>query len=105
MADASAWEAALARTTSLMHTSPDGVAAAQEALAADPTNADLHTELGMAYFYEQRYDEALAAFEHALALNPRHTGAHNGVGRVHYHIGPPEAAAAAYTRAVEIDPH
>ncbi len=89
-------------STSLIST--DTLAQAQAALAADPTNASLHAELGMAYFYLDRYNEAFAAFQQALALNPDDVVAHNGVGRVYYHLGPPEAAIAAYTRAITIDP-
>lgn len=88
-----------------MHVTNETLAAAQAALDADPTNAALHTELGMALFHLDRYGEALRAFQQALVINPDLAEAHNGVGRVHYHLGPPEAAIAAYTRAITIDPH
>lgn len=88
-----------------MHTQPDAVMAAREALAVNPGNPTLHTALGMALFEVERLDEALASFAYALELDPLHPDAHNGVGRVRYHTGPPEAAAAAYERAVDIDPH
>ncbi len=89
-----------------MHTSTtDQLALAQAALAADPSNAMLHTELGMAYFHLDRYHEAMAAFQQALAIDPHQPDAHNGIGRVYYHLGPPEASAAAYSRAIELDPH
>lgn len=89
-----------------MYPSPhDQLAVAQSALAADPANATLHTDLGMAYFAQDRYPEALAAFQKALTLNPAEVAAHNGIGRVYYHLGPPESSAAAYVRAIELDPH
>ena len=89
-----------------MYTSPHNqLAVAQSALAADPVNATLYTDLGMAYFFQDRYPEALAAFQQALTLNPTEVAAHNGVGRVYYHLGPPESSAAAYVRAIELDPH
>jgi tetratricopeptide (TPR) repeat protein len=80
------------------------LAAAQVAVSADPMNAALHSELGMAYFFQDRYYEAMAQFYQALVIDPNQIDAHNGIGRVHYHIGPPEAAIASYSKTLELDP-
>jgi tetratricopeptide (TPR) repeat protein len=79
--------------------------ASQCAVAREPTNDTLQTELGMAYFHAGRFDEALVAFHEAIRLNANAAAAYNGLGRVSYHRGPAEAAIAAFERAIEIDPH
>src|SRR3712207_6259167 len=79
---------------------------AERAAQENPINADLQVDLGIAYFYAERLDEALAAFQRALALNPDHPVAYNGIGgRVRYHTGPAQAAIAAYEKAIALDPH
>lgn len=80
------------------------ISAAGCAVAGDPANDALHTELGMAYFHAGRFDEALASFHEAIRLDPNAAAAYNGLGRVYYHSGPAEAAIAAYERAIDIDP-
>ncbi len=81
------------------------IAAAQAAVASNPQNSELYSQLGMAYFEAERLDEASAAFHQALALNPQAAAAYNGIGRVCYHTGPPAAAIAAYEQAIALDPH
>jgi tetratricopeptide (TPR) repeat protein len=39
-------------------------------IASEPLNWRGYNELGIAYYRQQRYDEAIAAFEQALALHP-----------------------------------
>jgi tetratricopeptide (TPR) repeat protein len=86
-------------------TSSQANSAPERAVACDPANDALYTEMGMAYFHTGRLDEALAAFHEAIRLNPIAAAAHNGLGRVFYHRGPVEAAIAAYKRAIELDYH
>lgn len=81
------------------------IAAAQAAIANQPHDSELYSQLGMAYFDAERLDEARAAFHHALALNPKAAAAYNGIGRICYHTGPPTAAIAAYEQAIALDPH
>jgi len=45
----------------------------QEALAIDPSNADVSTDLGVSFYYLNEPDRALAQFDKSLAINPKHS--------------------------------
>jgi tetratricopeptide (TPR) repeat protein len=59
---------------------PEGVEAAQHALAIDPTESEAWYTLGIKYRMLHRRREALDAFDHTLALDPYHPSA--GVDRL-----------------------
>lgn len=44
----------------------------QRALALDPKNVNARTDLGTAYFYSGRSQDALAEYRKSLAIDPRH---------------------------------
>jgi tetratricopeptide (TPR) repeat protein len=46
------------------------IQAIKSGIASEPLNWRGYNELGIAYYRQQRYDEAIAAFEQALALHP-----------------------------------
>jgi tetratricopeptide (TPR) repeat protein len=44
----------------------------EAAFALQPANADLSTDLGVAYLYTNQTDRALAQFDKSIAADPRH---------------------------------
>jgi tetratricopeptide (TPR) repeat protein len=44
----------------------------RHALELDPKNVNAHTDLGTAYFYTGRSQDALREYEKSLAINPQH---------------------------------
>lgn len=86
------------------------IAAAEQAVANNPTNVEQQIDLGIAYFDAQRYADALTAFQHASILEPESAHAYNWIGRAYYYLGPPQKAIAAYEQAIalsqaSIDPY
>ena len=51
----------------------DAISWYERALALEPRNADVSTDLGVSYYYTNRTDEALKRFEESLKINPKHT--------------------------------
>jgi cytochrome c-type biogenesis protein CcmH/NrfG len=43
-----------------------------DAVRLSPTDVNVSTDLGVAYYYTNQPDKALAQFEHSLKLDPRH---------------------------------
>ena len=56
----------------------------QRAIALEPNNADVHSNIGSALKDKGRLDEAIASYERALSLNPDHADALNNMGRIHW---------------------
>lgn len=44
----------------------------RESLALDPKNVNAHTDLGTAYFYTGRSQDALQEYRKSLEINPQH---------------------------------
>jgi TolB-like protein/Tfp pilus assembly protein PilF len=51
------------------------------AVARDPLNPRGHFNLGNAYRWAERWDQAVASFRTALSLSPGHIGAHTAMGQ------------------------
>jgi len=81
----------------------DVIGAAQKALAADPTNATLAFNLGVALSGDKQYDAAAAAFEKAASIAPD-AETYNNEGNALYQAGKQDEAITAYTRAIAKDP-
>jgi superkiller protein 3 len=77
---------------------------AETAARDNPTNPDLHVELGKLYFHANRLDEAMAAFHQAVALNPNSAPAFNWIGRIFENKGQAEEAIKAFQRSIDLDP-
>ncbi|MBM4028118.1 MAG: tetratricopeptide repeat protein, partial [Planctomycetes bacterium] len=76
----------------------------QQAIAADPTHAGAHNNLGLAYERLGRED-AQAQFERALQLQPDFTHAHFNLARILMQKGRNADAVAALQRTIAIDPN
>ena len=71
--------------------------------ASAPDLPFVHTNLGLAYFRLERFDEAGQAFTAALAQNPRDAVAHNHLGILERRNGRFDAALERYRSAIAID--
>jgi len=78
------------------------LAACEQALRDDPTNAHASCQQGDLLRELTRYDEALAAYERALQLDPRSADAWVGKAAALERLGRPVEAQAAYQQAREI---
>ena len=82
-----------------------GAAAAfQRALAAAPSNAEVHFRLGLALRDQQRLDDAATSYRRAIELQPAYVEAHNNLGSVLQMLEQSDAALTAYRRAVALGP-
>jgi tetratricopeptide (TPR) repeat protein len=69
-----------------------------------PEVAEVHSNLGVAYYFHKRRKEALAAFEKALRLKPDLTSALIFSGIANYELSHPAQAIESLERAVELNP-
>lgn len=84
---------------------PRAAAAAERALALEPTLAGAHTALGVVRFlYDWKWDAAETEFQRALALNPNLASADRWYAHLLVATGRPDAALARSRRAVELEP-
>ena len=51
----------------------DAITWYEDALKLKPSDADVSTDLGVAYYYTNQPDRAVKQFEHSLAIDPKHT--------------------------------
>jgi len=73
--------------------------------ADDPDRlADLHTQLGIGYMQEGKYDLAWKRLHRALEVDPNFSTAHNAMGLLSETLGEHAQAEHHYQRAVDIDP-
>lgn len=72
----------------------------REALRLDPTNADLHVDLGIALGRQWKLEEAIASYREALRLDPHLAAAHNNLGNVLLLRGQVADAIASYRQAL-----
>jgi tetratricopeptide (TPR) repeat protein len=81
------------------------VDAYQKALAADPTNADMHNNLGSVYADMRKTPEAQAEFQKAAEIDPTHASRYYfNLGAVMTNSSKLDEAAAAFKKATEVDP-
>jgi Flp pilus assembly protein TadD len=81
-------------------------ASLEEGIHQDPSNAELHFNLGTAYDKLDRFDDVVREMEQALELNPEHADALNYLGYSYADRGiNVEEAVTLTQRAVAIKPH
>lgn len=74
------------------------------ALAIDPTDALVHSEIAVTLAAQGHDDEARRAFEAALALDPQAPVIHSNFGNFLFHHDELEPALAQYREALRLDP-
>jgi tetratricopeptide (TPR) repeat protein len=75
-----------------------------EALHRHPEAADVHFQSGVAYYFEERWNEAAAAFRDALRLKPDFSDAHYNLGHALKQLDDREGALAAFREAIRFRP-
>ncbi|GHH04858.1 tetratricopeptide repeat protein [Comamonas sp. JC664] len=76
----------------------------QGLVAAAPTDAVFHAQLGAAYMTLERFDEAFESFRLALQFNDGHVDALVGRGEVYLRRGQVPEALADLSKAIQRDP-
>jgi TolB-like protein/DNA-binding SARP family transcriptional activator/Flp pilus assembly protein TadD len=79
-------------------------AAADRALALDPTLAEAHAARAVSYHFQWRLDDAEVEYRRALALSPDYATAHQWYGEHLAKTGRGDAGVRALRRAIELDP-
>jgi len=73
--------------------------------ASTPTlSASEHVALGMEYYEQGKYDEAIAEFQRAIELDPDSSESHRNLGAAYLEQGKLDEAVASYEKAIELDP-
>jgi tetratricopeptide (TPR) repeat protein len=85
---------------------PDAITWYEQALALNPNDTNVSTDLGVAYYYTNQPDKALAQFDKSLALDPKHVKTLLNVGIVRA-FGKQDLAGAgkAWQQVVDIAPN
>ena len=77
----------------------------EQALALDPRNVNVSTDLGVGYYYTDQPDRAITQFEHSLEIDPAHTKTMLNMGVVKaFGQQDLEGAATVWRRLIEVTP-
>ncbi len=74
------------------------------ALASDPEDTDLLTQLAWAHFQLLEYSQAEVAAQNAIASDPEHAPAHRALAWARWNLGDRRGALVAARTAAELDP-
>jgi len=69
-----------------------------------PNTAFAHNGIGVAYFSQGRFDEAVKEYQIALEINPASHGAHNNMGMVYMKKGMMDEAITEFKETIKIRP-
>ncbi len=84
---------------------PQAITWYEQAYALNPTDTNVSTDLGVAYYYTNQPDRALAQFDKSLANDPKHTKTLLNVGIVRaFGKNDLAGAAKAWEQVVAISP-
>lgn len=70
----------------------------QRAVSLDTTDAELRHALGQAFYYDQRYNEALEQFKRVVEMDPEFPAGQLSLGNLYYLSGPADARRYADAR-------
>lgn len=74
----------------------------RQILKTDPLDIESHWQLGICYYFAERFEEALASFDDALELDPHFSDGHHWKGVVLGYLGKYEEAINSLEKALEI---
>ena len=63
-----------------------------------------HTELGAAYFQQNKLEIALDEFKYAVQIDPEYAQAYNGLGLVYAALGEDAKADSNFKKAIQVEP-
>lgn len=66
--------------------------------------ARVHTELGAAYYQQNKLEIALDEFNHAAEIDPNYGQAYNGLGLVYQALNETAKADASFKKAIQVQP-
>jgi type IV pilus assembly protein PilF len=67
--------------------------------------ARAHTELGAAYYQQNKLEIALDEFSHAAEIDPNYGQAYNGLGLVYQALNETAKADASFKKAIQVQPN
>lgn len=73
-------------------------------LEIKPKDPALYTNLGLAFYNQAKYQDALEAYSYAVALDPKSAARHINVGQVYFVVRDLENAIQHFQEAVKIAP-
>jgi protein O-mannosyl-transferase len=76
----------------------------EDSLKKDPLNVLALTNLGGAYFYKEKYKDAIRFYHRAAVLKPLHFAVHNNLGAAYMKNGQLKKAEAEYLKDIQINP-
>jgi len=76
----------------------------QKALELKPDSAEIHYNLGLAYYEQRIFDRAIQEFKRTIEINPNHSEAHNNLGTLYFNRGEYDNTFQEYQKAVKINP-
>ncbi|MFQ5343155.1 MAG: tetratricopeptide repeat protein, partial [Anaerolineae bacterium] len=80
-------------------------AAFQRTIEIAPRFADAHNDLGVCYYLQRRFHEALTACRQALDIEPRHDGALSNLGAISASLGNLDQAIEYFQRSLALNPN
>ncbi|HXW26910.1 MAG TPA: tetratricopeptide repeat protein [Xanthobacteraceae bacterium] len=76
-----------------------------QAVKRDGQHPLYFSNLGLAFYSQGKYREAIAAYRRAIAIDPNYAEAHCNLGNACKELGELDEAVAAHRRAIAIKPH
>lgn len=80
------------------------VAMLEQAINADPSNAELRTQLGNAYYDSRQYQKAIDAYAESLRLKPGDPHVETDMATSHHYLGRHDRALEALDRVLQQSP-
>ena len=75
-----------------------------DVVAKSPYKARPHSNLGLAYEKQNRFEDALREYQIAIKVKPDYPEAHNNSGVIHFRKGRYDDAIKAYQTAIDLQP-
>lgn len=88
----------------LMGRLPQAESEALSFLRRFPEDYSLKNALGMVYYHQERYAEALECYRASALMEPVNSAAFSGMGEVYLKENKPEAAAPCFEKALQYNP-
>lgn len=83
---------------------PKDIEALVKEVEKNPTSADARYELGSAYYFSARYQEAIKEFKEAIRIKPEFAQAHCKLGLSYGVLRSYDEAASSFEEAIRLDP-